>query len=306
MTSGMHEDETAISDELVRRLIDTQLPRWSGLPLRRLPPVGTDNQLFRLGDELLVRMPRIHWAADAPALETRWLPHLASFLPAEIPAPVALGEPADDYPWSWSVVPWIEGATVTGRHLGHETDNVDWHELASDVGEFLVALRRVDAAGAPLKTDGSRGADLTEADEWVREWTAKAGDRVDQTAVIAAWEESLAAEPWAGPPAWLHCDVHEGNLLVRDGRLAAVIDWGGLGAGDPAVELNAAWGFFPPEVVPAYREALGLDDDAWLRGRGWALQPSISGMVYYERTAPERSELGRRTVEMVLDDFLNR
>jgi aminoglycoside phosphotransferase (APT) family kinase protein len=302
MTSGIHEDETPISDELVRRIVDTQLPQWAGLPLRRLPPVGTDNQLFRLGEDLLVRMPRIHWAADAPAREMEWLPGIAAGVPLEVPAPVALGEPDDGYPFDWCVVPWLEGTTLSGRHLGDDADNVDWQQVAADVGEFLLALRELDATGGPVKPDGTRGSDLATADEWVRTWTDRAGDRVDRAGVLAAWEESLAAPRWEGDPAWLHCDVHEGNLLQRDGRVAAVIDWGGLGVGDPAIELNAAWGFFPDDAVATYRDALGLDEAAWLRGRGWALQPAISGMVYYKRTAPERSELGRRTVERIVAD----
>lgn len=299
----MHDNEIAISDQLVGRLIDEQFPEWASLSIMRLPPVGTDNQLFRLGDDLLVRMPRIDWAADAPAREMEWLPRIAPHLPARIPAPVALGEPCADYPFQWSVVPWLAGETITGTCLGDDSDNVDWPQLAVDLGDFLVALRGVDATGAPLKMGGARGSDLSEADNWVREWTAKAGNRVDGSEVIAAWEESLNAPRWDGTPVWLHCDIHEGNLLVRDRRLSAVIDWGGLGAGDPAAEVKAAWGFLPPEVVPAFRDALGLDDAAWLRGRGWVLQPNISGMVYYEKTAPRMAESCRRTVELVLADF---
>lgn len=303
MTSGMHDDEIAISDGLARCLVDEQLPQWAGLPLRRLPPLGTDNQLFRLGNDLLVRMPRIHWAAEAPAREMEWLPRIAASLPFEIPEPIALGQPDHGYPYEWSVVPWLEGATITGTHLGDASDNVDWLELAHDLGDFLRALRGIDAAGAPLKREGARGSDLADADAWVREWTHRAGERVDGALVIAAWEESLQAPVWDGPPTWLHCDIHEGNLLVRNRRLRAVIDWGGLGTGDPAIELNAAWGFLPPAVVPAYRSALGLDDAAWLRGRGWALQPSISGMVYYEKTAPRMAAQSRLTVEQVVADF---
>jgi aminoglycoside phosphotransferase (APT) family kinase protein len=302
MTSGMHADEIAVPDALVRRLVESQFPRWRSLPLRRLPPVGTDNQLFRLGDELVVRMPRIPGAAGSATLEMQWLPRIAGRLPLDVPAPVALGEPAEGYPFAWTVVPWLEGSTISGRHLGDAEDNVDWEELAVDVAEFLVALRAVDATGGPAKPPGARGSDLADVDDWVRTWTARAGDRVDGAGVLAAWEESLAAPVWDGDPAWVHCDVHEGNVLCRDGRVTAVIDWGGLGTGDPAIELNAAWGFLPPHAVGTYRDALGLDDAAWLRGRGAALAPSISGLVYYEHTAPRLAELGRRTVERVLAD----
>jgi aminoglycoside phosphotransferase (APT) family kinase protein len=295
----MHEDEVVITDATVRRLVDSQFPQWRDLPLRRLPPVGTDNQLFRLGDELLVRLPRIHWAADSPAREHAWLPRLAPHLPLPIPAPVALGEPDGEYPHAWSVVPWLAGDTVTGRHLGGP-DNVDWESLVVDVADFLVALQGLDATGAPLKVDGARGAPLSDCDEWVREWTERAGERVDGAAVLAAWEESVAAPAWDGPPVWLHADIHEGNLLARGGRVSAVIDWGGLGAGDPAVELNAAWGFLPADLGRPFQEALGLDEAAWLRGRGWALAPSISGLVYYEDTSPRMARLGRATLDRIL------
>jgi aminoglycoside phosphotransferase (APT) family kinase protein len=286
--------------------VDEQLPHLAGLPLRRLPPVGTDNQLFRLGDRLAVRFPRTAGAAAAPAREARWLPVLGPQLPLEVPAPVALGAPAHGYAWPWTVVPWLEGRAPRTERLGEDCDGVPWEHVARGLGELLAALRSVDAGGAPLKPPGQRGAALATADAWVREWTQRAGDRVDQVAVLAAWEESLAAPVWDGPPVWLHGDVHEGNVLVRDGRLSAVIDWGGLGAGDPAVELNAAWGFLPPTAAETYREALGLDDAAWLRGRGWALQPAISGLTYYEQTAPHMSEASRRIVDRVVADLRGR
>lgn len=302
MTSGMHDDEVLIPDGLARRLVDGQFPQWAALSLRRLPPVGTDNQLFRLGEDLVVRLPRIPGPAGSPILEMQWLSVIAGLVPLEVPAPVALGEPAHGYPFAWTVVPWLTGTTITGRHLGDTADNVDWELLAVDLAGFLVALRSVDATGGPLKADGARGSDLAGMDEWVRTWTERAGSRVDGAAVLAAWQESLDAPVWEGEPVWVHCDVHEGNVLARDGRVTAVIDWGGLGVGDPAIELNAAWGFLPRHAVGTYRDALGLGEAAWLRGRGAALAPAISGMVYYERTAPRLAEAGRRTVERVLAD----
>ena len=303
MSAPLHEDEVRVGDELVRRLVDEQLPHLAGLPLRRLPPVGTDNQLFRLGDELALRFPRIGWAAESPAREATWLPRLAPHLPLEVPAPVALGAPDHGYPWAWTVVPWLEGHAPRRERVGADCDGVPWVGLAADLGAFLVALRSVDASGGPRKPPGQRGSDLSTADAWVREWTERAGDRVDRGAVLAAWEESLAAPVWDGPPVWVHCDVHPGNVLVRDGRLSAVIDWGGLGTGDPAIELNAAWTFLPPGAVATYRDALGLEGAAWLRGRGWALQPAISGLTYYEHTAPEMSASSLRTIERIVGDL---
>lgn len=294
----MHDDEVPIPDELARGLVDEQFPQWSGLPLRRLPPTGTDNQHFRLGEELLVRLPRIHWAADAPAREFRWLPRLAPLLPVDIPAPLALGEPGLGYPYQWSVVPFLRGENVQGDHLGG-VENADWEALARDVGAFLVALRGIDAAGAPLKTGSERGGSLAACDQGVRETIVRAGDRVDGGAVLAAWEESLAAPSWDRAPAWLHGDIHEGNLLVHERRLSAVIDWGVFGAGDPAIELTSAWGFWPTHVIGLFREAMQLDDAAWLRGRGWAIVPAINGLIYYETSAPRLARLARMTIEQV-------
>jgi aminoglycoside phosphotransferase (APT) family kinase protein len=300
MSSGMHEGELTVDDHLVRRLVDRQFPQWRGLPLRRLPPLGTDNQLVRLGEELLVRLPRIDWAAQAPAREYAWLPWLAPQLPLPVPAPVALGRPDLDYPFEWTVVPWFEGEPVTARHLGGADDNVAWEPLAHELAAFLVRLRTIDASKAPVRPDGARGSSLGSCDEWVREWTTRAGERVNGAAVLDAWEESLSAPGPSGPPAWVHGDVHEGNVLVRAGRVSAVIDWGSLGAGDPAVELNAAWGFLPPQAAGTFRAAMGLDHAAWLRGRGWALVPAISGLVYYERTAPQFARRSLATLERIL------
>ena len=159
--SGMHADEVVIDDATVRRLIDAQHPQRAGLPLRRLPPTGTDNQLFRLGDDLLVRRPRIHWAAESALQEHAWLPRLAPHLPVAVPAPVALGEPGEGYPWHWTVVPWIEGANPTPATF-------DPDEWAVAVGSFVKACRSVPGVDGPVKTEG-RGSPLPALDAWVRE-----------------------------------------------------------------------------------------------------------------------------------------
>ena len=287
--SGMHADEVEIDDGTVGRLVAAQLPEWASLPVRRLPPLGTDNQLFRLGDELLVRMPRIHWAADSALTEHRWLPRIAPHLPLPVPAPVALGVPGEGYPFHWTVVPWIEGENPT-------PDTFDPEEWAVSLGAFVRACRAVPAMDAPVKTEG-RGAPLASLDDWVREWTPRADpELVDRDAVMALWADATSAPAHDGQPCWFHGDLHEGNLLVRDGRLAAVIDWGAAGRGDPAVELNAMWGYVPEGVADLYREAVGLDEAAYRRARGYALAPAVSASSYYRDTAPE---IARGAVETV-------
>lgn len=289
----MHEGEIAISDETVRRLVDQQFPAWASCSLTRLPPLGTDNQLFRLGNELLIRMPRIDWAAASPEREYTWLPRLAPHLGTPIPAPVALGHPGEGYPWHWTVVPWLEGETPT-------PETFDPEQWAVNVGTFVRELGGVPGMDAPVKSEG-RGALLSSQDEWVRTWTARADPtEVDPAAVLAVWRDALEAPAWHGEPVWFHGDLHEGNLLVRGGRLSAVIDWGAAGRGDPAIELNAMWGYVPASVARLYRTTVGLDEAAYRRARGFALAPAISGWTYYKNTAPHLSALGLATVKSLI------
>jgi aminoglycoside phosphotransferase (APT) family kinase protein len=289
----MHAGEIAISDETVRQLVNQQFPSWTSATLERLPRSGTDNQLFRLGDDLLIRMPRIEWAAASAEWEYEWLPRLTEYLRTPIPAPVALGRPGEGYPWHWTVAPWFEGQTPTPAILDPE-------EWAVSLGTFVRDLRTVPGMDAPAKSEG-RGAPLASLDDWVRTWTTRAdASEVDPDAVLAVWRDAVDAPAWDGEPAWFHGDLHDGNLLVRDGRLIAVIDWGAAGRGDPAVDLNAMWGYLPASVAELYRATVGLDDAAYRRARGFALAPAISGWTYYRDTAPHLSALGLATVKALI------
>lgn len=168
------------------------------------------------------------------------------------------------------------------------------------LGAFTRACRAVPCMDGPVKEQG-RGAPLASMDDWVRDWTARADPaEVSRDAVLAVWEDALAAPTYDGEPAWFHGDLHQGNLLVRDGRLAAVIDWGAAGRGDPAIELNAMWGDLPRSVADLYRASVGLDEAAYRRARGFALAPSISGFTYYRETSPRMSDLGLRTVRQLV------
>lgn len=302
----LHDDEVQVTADDVRRLVAAQHPEWSSLPVMPVRESGTDHLLFRLGDgadALVARMPKIAWAAEQARSDARWLPRLAPHLPLTVPAPVAVGEPDDAYPFPWSVVPWVPGAAVADPHDPDATPNLDPAVAAADLGVFVTALRAVDPTGGPLKEGTGRGVPLARLDDDVRRATAEAGDRVDGPAVLKAWDRALEAASDPVPGAWLHGDLMPGNLLAGEaGRLTAVIDWGALGVGDPAADLPPAWWLFAGRDRDAFREAAGagpggdLDDGAWERGRGWTLVQGIIALPYYWDRWPAFARASQRRV----------
>ena len=281
-TGRMHDEEVDTDAALVGRLLAAQFPRWAGLPIEPVGSGGTDHAIYRLGDDLAVRLPRIHWATGQVEKDARWLPVLAPQLPLAIPVPLAQGEPAEGYPWRWSVVPWLKGEAWTSDGID------DLRQAALALAQFIRALQRIDTTGGPPAgpANGFRGVPLSVRDADFRAQVAASGDMVDARAMIAAWEAALAAPAWDGPPVWLHGDLaRPGNLLVAGGRLSAVIDFGCLGVGDPASELAAAWALFSGESRAAFRAALPFDDATWARGIGWALL-GVGALPYYRETNP--------------------
>lgn len=275
----MHADEVLTDADLVRRLLAGQFPHWADRPLRLVASYGTDHDIYRLGDDLAVRLPRIGWATRQAAREAEWLPRLAPHLPLALPVPVAMGRPAEGYPFDWSVCEWLPGENAS-------TARFDLDAAAVDLAAFVAALRRVDTADAYPRPPRARGADLAELDDGVRDAVRRLGDRVDGGAVLRAWQESLDAPAWDGPGVWVHGDLLPGNLLVVDGRLSAVIDFGGLNVGDPACDLQPAWNVFTGRSRARFRTELAVDDASWLRGRGWALLQAVIALPYYWDTNP--------------------
>lgn len=279
----MHDDEIVPTPDLVRRLVAAQLPQWAHLAVTPGPAGGTDHHLFRLGGDLLARLPRTGWARDHAVADTRWLPLLAAHLPVEVPAPLAVGEPGEGYPFHWSVVPWLEGTPPGPGDLTRDGVRA--------LGEVVTALRAVPTEGAPVKDGTARGVPLARLDADVRAAVAASGDRVDGPAVLAVWERALAARP-AAEGRWIHGDLLPGNLLARAGRLAAVIDWGATGVGDPAADLLPAWAAGLTAAERADFRAAATDgltdpDDAWDRGRGWMLVQAVIALPYYWERWPE-------------------
>lgn len=292
----MHEGEVVSTAGQVERLLAAQHPQWADLPVVPVEAFGTDHCLFRVGDDLVARMPRAPWAVDQTATDARWLPVLAPHLPVRVPVPLAGGEPGEDYPWRWSVVPWLPGVTPTAYDEGLVG-------LGADLAAFVRALHGVDATDGPRAPDGARGASLRHWDDAVREAIEASGDRIDRVAVTEAWDDAVCAPAWPHDPVWLHGDLLPGNLLVDGGRLSGVIDFGALGTGDPAPDLHPWWCVLPPGERAAFREGVDLDDDTWRRGRGWALGPALTGIPYYWDTVPAFAQRGLRTVEVVLSDL---
>ncbi|MBA2384253.1 MAG: aminoglycoside phosphotransferase family protein [Actinobacteria bacterium] len=275
----MHRDEIDTDVTLVRRLLAGQLPHWADLAIVPVVSYGTDHDIYRLGDHLAARLPRIGWATGQAAREAEWLPKLAPHLPLAVPVQLAIGRPAQGYPFEWSVYEWLPGENANGT-----IDDLD--RAAVDLAAFVNALRRVDTTDAQPRPPLGRGVPLAELDEHVRRSIAQLGNRIDGDAALRSWEESLDAPPWDGVEVWVHGDLLPGNLLVVDGRLSAVIDFGGLNVGDPACDLQPAWNVFAGASRARYRAELQVDDASWLRGRGWALCQAVMALPYYWDTNP--------------------
>jgi aminoglycoside phosphotransferase (APT) family kinase protein len=272
----MHEHEVETDTDLVRRLLASQHPHWAELPIERVQSAGTDNAMYRLGHELAVRLPRIHWSIESVVKERKWLPVLAPHLPLAVPSPVARGDPEEVFPYPWSVVRWISGEMATLDGLD------DPVQAARDLAAFVRALQAVDPAGGPKH---HRGLPVRLQEEGVRQGVAGLRGEVDGDAVLDAWHRVLEVPDYDGPPVWFHGDLSYLNLLTRGGKLSGVIDWGTCGVGDPAIETVVAWSLFPSDARDAYREALEVDDATWERGRGWVLT-GVFGIPYYRDTNP--------------------
>jgi aminoglycoside phosphotransferase (APT) family kinase protein len=282
----MHADQVDLSPADVAALLAAQFPQWSGLPVRPLASDGTVNAMFRAGDELLLRFP-LRPDADAARQQSAQdhARRITPFVPVAVPEPLGLGGPGDGYPGWWSVYRWIPGDHVIS----------DADRFARDLAGFVTALHGIDAGGRTW--DGVyRGGPLAGEDEEVQPALA----RIDRDGRLAAVWAACRDAPAATGDVWIHADLMPGNLLSRDGRLAAVIDLEAMTVGDPAVDLMPAWNMLPAGARDTYRRALGVDDATWLRGQGWALAQAAVALPYYVDTNPAMAATARRTLAAIL------
>ena len=287
--------EVDIDASLVRRLLREQHPDLADRALTQIGE-GWDNTLFRLGSDLVVRLPRRAVAAVLVEHEQRWLPMLSGTLALPIPLPIRVGIAGCGYPWPWSVMPWFAGESALTQ------PPLDRSSAAADVGAFLRTLHRPapgDVPANPWRTS------LESRTSTMIERLQRIDGIVDRAAVVALWDRVLSTRPWAGPPLWIHADLHPGNLVVNDRRVSAVIDFGDLTSGDPATDLSVAWMLFPPVLRPSFREAArdtfsAIDDDTWMRARGWALTLGVAYLAY-SHDDEAMGVLGKSTISAALE-----
>jgi aminoglycoside phosphotransferase (APT) family kinase protein len=269
--SGHAEEQLREIDYvLAGELVSSQFPQWAHLPISPIAAGGWDNRSFRLGQDMVMRLPSAAAYASQVEKEHHWLPRLAPLLPLEIPTPVAIGSPGCGYPWRWSIYRWIEGEAATPEIASASGS------FAIGVAEFLIALHRIDPAGGPLPGTHNffRGGPLSTYDAETREAIAIVKQGINAAAATEAWEAALATT-WAHPAVWVHGDLAAGNLLIHRGELSAVIDFGGLGIGDPACDLAIAWTLLPSDARRSFRNVLPFDAGTWTRARAWALWKAL-------------------------------
>jgi aminoglycoside phosphotransferase (APT) family kinase protein len=288
--------KTPTTDQ-VRELVARQFPQWSGLEVTPVSSAGTDHWIFRLGKDLAARMPRNRAAARQTIREQSWLARLSD-LPLAIPVVRGAGRRDANTETPWSIVDWMDGHDATQSQVS------DWQTTAIALGKFIAALRLCDTKDAPLAgpDNGRRGTPLASLDSIIRKAIDALADLYDCDQLASVWNTALAAPAWSSEPVWVHGDLHAGNLIVRDHKLAAVIDFGLMAAGDPACDVAPAWSYLPADVRNIFRNAAEVDDATWARGKGWGLYIGVIALSYYRDRNPVLAGIARTAIEAVIAD----
>lgn len=288
----MHPDEVDIHADAVAQLLQAQFPQYAGLPIRRVASTGTVNAIYRLGDDLCIRLPRLAWAEEALQREWHVLPLVAKHVTCSVPHVVGTGKPGAGYPFSWAIYNWLPG------HI-YDASLISEDETAAALAQFILQLRTI-----PLPNDAPKAGrePLRALDETtVTALAACLGD-IDSEKALAVWHRLLDVKPWDGAPVWIHADLLKPNLLVDGGRLCAVIDFGSAGVGDPAFDVIPAWTVLTAKTRPVFRLRLAVDEDTWLRAKAYALHQAALIIPYYRTSNPAFAAQARQTVCNILLD----
>jgi len=294
MSRKMHADELLIDERLVKQLIANQFPKWLSSELKVVRPWGTDNAMFKLGDDKVVRLPRISSAADNLQKEIFSLLRLSNQLSLPIPQIISRGIPGESYPFIWTINTWLEGENPG------ENNKVEMEQAALDLAKFIADMQSVDSKGAHLSV---RGKSLMTRDESTKKSIKLLDDIYDVQLLSNIWEESLSQSEWKNDPVWIHGDLHPGNILVKSGKISGVIDFGLSGIGDPACDMKVAWTFLDKGGRSKFRAAVQTDDATWARGRSWAFTMGVVAYPYYKETNPEFAKIAKRAIDEVIADY---
>lgn len=286
-----------VTAEQAQRLVAEQFPQWAALPVTAVANGGWDNWTFHLGEDMLLRLPSAEEYALAVEKEHRWLPQLAPSLPLPVPVPLGKGEPTPDYPFPWSVYAWIDGTPSTFEGVAEPI------RFAKDVADFVAALQAIDASAGPRpgKHNWFRGATVRTYEAQAFAALEDLQGRVDRAAARRMWAQALES-PWDGVDVWFHGDLAQDNLLLTEGQLSAVIDFGTCGVGDPACDMAVAWTLLTPEGRKVFRKRLDVDDAMWARGRGWALWKTLVSCANSLDEDDVDAVNSRRVLGGILDD----
>jgi aminoglycoside phosphotransferase (APT) family kinase protein len=292
-------DYPVINEHLVTKLISEQFLQWKDLPIKSVPHQGCDNKTFRLGDHMLVRVPSSEEYVRQVKKEHKWLPLLAPNLPLPIPEPIAMGKPSKYYPWNWSIYRWLDGDSANSLKL----DDINLETIALQLAHFLNEFHKFDAAGAP--TPGLhnwwRAAHTSVYDAETRMLIYKLKNFINVDKATSLWEVAISSK-WGKDPVWVHGDISSGNILLKDNKLSAVIDFGCMGIGDPACDLTIAWTFFKNKSREVFKNSIGLDPNTWSRARGWALWKALYELSQLEDKSSTKAIEQKRIIHDVLSE----
>jgi len=289
----LHVDELHIDASIVKQLLQEQFPAWADLQLELIYPVGTDNVMYRLGNDKVVRLPRTEESAASLEKEHQWLSKLAPHLPIKVPVILGEGNPSSDYPLPWLVCNFLEGKNLM------EGNSLDYNQAAVDLGNFVAAMQKVNAKGGPKCR---RGQPLAMRNQEMQESIPLMSDLYDTSLLTDIWKRALKESVWKKGPVWIHGDLHAGNLLAKNDRITAVVDFGLAGIGDPASDMMLAWTLLTPETRPIFRSIVQPDEATWKRGRAWAFTLGIVAYPYYRNSNPTFAKLAKRAIDEVLSE----